>query len=121
MDGWMDVSNWTPHARHSPRLTQTTTATPAPAPAYPAAHRGLSTSTSASAAPAAEGSEGSSRDRYVSPHDWGSLVRDYGKSSEGGGVAQVEIRTIKAAERGLEEQGSRYSRRLRKGACGRPE
>lgn len=80
----------------------------------PTVRRGLSSN---AAAPAEEAGT-SSGDRYVSPHDWTALERDYGKS-EGSlaAGAKVEVRTIKAQVRSLEEQGSRYSRRLRKGAC----
>lgn len=87
----------------------------APSPLLPHDHRprGLSTAAAPDAEAGGEGS--SSRDRYVSPHDWGAITRDYGKSEGSAVGAKVEIRTIQAEVRSLEEQGSRYSRRLRKG------
>lgn len=103
-----------------PTQTTTPTSTAPLAPRIggggcPTVHRGLSSNAAASAE---EAGSSSSRDRYVSPHDWGAIVRDYGKSeSSAAAGAKVEIRTIKAEARSLEEQGSRYSRRLRKGRC----
>ena len=73
--------------------------------------RGLaSTSTSSSAA--ASSNEGAAK-KYVSPHDWAALVRDYGKSDAVVGSAPMEIQTIQATARTPEETGSRYSHRAR--------
>ena len=81
------------------------------------AARGLSTATASNASNAGTPS---SKDTYVSPHDWGAIERDYGKAKDAASVGQAaEIQTIEAKKRSLEEVGSRYSRRLRAGACGR--
>lgn len=94
---------------------QTSTTTLPSASTLPPTVRGRGLSTSAAASSSSNTSSTSSRDRYVSPHDWAALTRDYGKSEVGGAAgAQVEVRTIRAEVRALEEQGSRYSRRLRK-------
>jgi hypothetical protein len=99
---------------HFPQQTPAASTLPSPLARIgggcPTVRRCLSTSNAA----AAEEEGASSRDRYVSPHDWAAITRDYGKSDAVTQGAPVEIRTIKVEARSLEEQGSRYSRKLRK-------
>lgn len=52
-------------------------------------------------------------DKVSSSHDWAALVRDYGKSDAVSSSIPMEVPTIEATVRSLDDTGSRYSRRLR--------
>lgn len=72
--------------------------------------------TFASATAPAPKKEGEGRgSSYVSPHDWSSIEKQYGKADTSAALKPVEIHTITATSRTLEQQGSRYSRKIREG------
>ncbi|GAB5032457.1 50s ribosomal protein l25 [Nannochloropsis oceanica] len=97
-------------ARRPPHQSQ---ASPPPPSANPLlSTRCLITGSSRSGSSAADSNEGASK-KYVSPHNWMALVRDYGKSDAVVGDAPMEIQTIQATARTPQETGSRYSQRAR--------